>query len=247
MKKVSVITVSFNSSQTIQRTIESVNRQTFPNIEHIIIDGNSVDETMKIVSEYKQRPGQIISESDNGIYDAMNKGLERASGEIICFLNSDDEFHSTDLVSDVVGEFENGQLDLLFGDVIYVSSTGKLTRYYKSKDFTANKLRFGFMPAHPSLFVSKNIYRRIGGFRPDFKIAGDFEICCRIFQIPNLRTRYLERPFVNMLTGGASSVSISNILLVNREILEACISNGIKTNYLNLFIRYFRKLYEFNV
>ena len=245
MKKVSVITVCFNSSNTIKRTLDSVNHQTYLNIEHIIIDGNSVDKTLKIVNQHKHRPGPIISEADRGIYDAMNKGLVKASGDIICFLNSDDEFHSSNLVAEVVAEFENDQLDLVYGDVIYESKERKPIRYYKSKSFTADKLRFGFMPAHPSLFIRANIYKVLRGFRPDFKIAGDFEICCRIFQIPNLRTCYLERPFVNMQMGGASAVSFSNILLVNREILEACLSNGIKTNYLNLFIRYFLKLYEF--
>jgi glycosyltransferase involved in cell wall biosynthesis len=247
MKKVSVITVCFNSSETIKRTLESVNHQTYSNIEHIIIDGNSADNTMGIVSEYKSRPGQIVSEPDQGIYDAMNKGLKKSSGDIICFLNSDDEFYSSDLVADIVEEFENGELDLIFGDVIYKSKTGELTRHYKSQGFTVNKLRFGFMPAHPSLFVSKNIYKRVGNFRSEFQIAGDFEICCRIFQIPCLRMLYLERPFVNMLTGGASGIRFSNIILVNREILKACLINGIKTNYFNLFIRYFRKLYELNV
>jgi glycosyltransferase involved in cell wall biosynthesis len=245
VKKVSVITVCFNSSKTIKRALDSVNNQTYLNIEHIVIDGNSVDETLKIVNQNKIRPGPVISEADRGIYDAMNKGLVKASGDIICFLNSDDEFHSLNLVADVVEVFENDKLDLVYGDVIYVSKERKPVRHYKSKGFTFDKLRFGFMPAHPSLFVRANIYKLLQGFRADFKIAGDFEICCRIFQIPNLQTCYLERPFVNMQMGGASAVSFSNILLVNREILEACLCNGIKTNFLNLFLRYFRKIYEF--
>jgi glycosyltransferase involved in cell wall biosynthesis len=245
VKKVSVITVCFNSSNTIKRTIDSVNNQTYLNIEHIIIDGNSVDETLKIVNQHKSRTGPVISEADHGIYDAMNKGLVKASGDIICFLNSDDEFHSLNLVADVMEVFENDRLDLVYGDVIYVSNQRRPIRYYKSKSFTVDKLGSGFMPAHPSLFIRANIYKLLRGFRADFKIAGDFEICCRIFQIPNLQTCYLERPFVNMQMGGASAVSFSNILLVNREILEACLSNGIKTNYLKLFKRYFRKIYEF--
>lgn len=247
MKKVSIITVSFNSAKTIKRTLLSVNKQTYPNIEHIIIDGNSVDETLEIVTEKKYRPGVVISESDRGIYDAMNKGLAKASGDIICFLNSDDEFHSSILLADIVKEFEDGQLDVIYGDVIYQSKSGKFIRHYKSRNFSSKKLKFGLMPAHPSLFVRSNIYQVIGGFRSDFKIAGDFELCCRLFQIPNLRMRYLERPFVNMLTGGASAVSISSIASVNREILEACSSNGIKTNYLNLMLRYFGKIREFNL
>lgn len=247
MKKVSVITVSFNSEKTIKGTLQSVNEQTYPNIEHIIIDGNSFDKTLEIIAEYKAQPGSVSSEPDRGIYDAMNKGLGKASGDIICFLNSDDEFHSPTLLADVVREFEDGQLDLIYGDVIYKSKSGKCIRHYKSKDFSAEKLKFGLMPAHPSLFVRSNIYQLIGGFRSDFKIAGDFELCCRLFQIPNLRMRYLERPFVNMLTGGASAVSISSIVPVNREILEACRSNGINTNYLNLMLRYFGKIAELNI
>lgn len=247
MKKVSVITVSFNSSNTIKRTLESVNLQTYSNIEHIVVDGNSVDKTLEVVAQYKQRPGLVISEADRGIYDAMNKGLTRVSGDIICFLNSDDAFYSSELVADVVKEFENGQLDLIYGDVIYESITGKIIRLYKSKNFSVDKLKFGLMPAHPSLFVSSKLYQSIGGFRSDFKIAGDFEMCCRLFQIPNLKMHYLERPFVRMLTGGASAISFSTVGVVNREILEACISNGIQTNYPNLLIRYFRKFRELNL
>lgn len=246
MKKVSVITVCFNAEKTIKRTLESVNLQTYPNIEHIIVDGNSRDKTLELIDGYKSRSGLVISEPDRGIYDAMNKGLAKAGGDIICFLNSDDKFHSLDLISDIVKEFDDGQLDLVYGDVIYESKAGKFVRYYKSKDFSVNKLKYGFMPAHPSLFIRADIYRIVGGFRSDLKIAGDFEICCRIFKLLNLKMRYLERPFVNMLMGGASSISLSSILLVNREILDGCLSNGIKTNYLNLFVRYFSKIQEVN-
>ena len=160
MKKVSIITVCFNSSNTIKRTLDSVNNQTYQNIEHIIVDGNSVDETLKIVNQHKSRAGPVISETDHGIYDAMNKGLVKASGDIICFLNSDDEFHSLNLVADVMEVFENDQLDLVYGDVIYVSNERKPIRHYKSKSFTVDKLRSGFMPAHPSLFIKAIIYKR---------------------------------------------------------------------------------------
>lgn len=247
MIKVSVITVSFNSAATIARTLASVNAQTYGDIEHIVIDGQSSDQTLDIVSKMKMRPGLVQSEPDRGIYDAMNKGLERATGDVMCFLNSDDEYCSETLIAEVVGEIERTDVDMMYGDVIYASPSGKPIRYYSSKGFSPNKLKYGFMPAHPSLFVKADVYREVGGFKSSFKIAGDFEMCCRLFNRPVLNYKYLEKPFVAMLPGGASAVSVSNIVRVNREIRQACCLNGIKTNYLNLLSRYVKKIWEFKV
>lgn len=246
MLKVSIITVSFNSSKTIQKTLESVNQQSYADIEHLIIDGGSSDKTLDIVSKCKKRPGIIISETDKGIYDAMNKGLEMANGDIICFLNSDDCYYSQNSVAAITDEFVKHDLDVIYGDVIYEDFSGRKVRYYSSKKFSPLKLKFGFMPAHPSLFVRKNIYKQVGYYQPKYKIAGDFEMCCRLFQMPFLRTRYLAVPFVKMLTGGASSFSLSNVALVNREIREACLINGIYTNYPMILSRYLAKFKEFN-
>ena len=244
MKRVSVVTVCFNSSKTIKRTLESVNRQTYPNIEHIIIDGNSSDNTLIIIAEYKLRLGPIVSETDQGIYDAMNKGLSLATGDIICFLNSDDKYCSENLIAEVVDIFSENNLDILYGDVIYETQAGKQVRYYSSKKFTAKSLKYGLMPAHPSLFVKGNIYKKLGLFNVEFDIAGDFEMCCRLFTTPNLRINYIEKPFVTMLPGGASAVSARKILAVNREIRNACFINKIDTSYGKLFLRYFGKFRE---
>lgn len=244
MLKVSVITVCFNSAETIGRTIASVNAQTYGNIEHIVIDGGSTDETLKIIFKHKKCKGPVQSEPDRGIYDAMNKGMERATGDVVCFLNSDDEYASTTLIADVVNEMHCKGLDVVYGDVVYVSPEGKEVRHYSSQGFSPLKLKYGFMPAHPSLFVRSSVYRDVGGFKPHFKIAGDFEMCCRLFSRIGLKYDYLERPFVKMLTGGASAFSFASAARVNHEIREACRLNGIKTNYIKLCSRYFKKFWE---
>ena len=240
-----MITVSFNSERTIEKTLQSVNQQTYHNIEHIVIDGNSSDRTLEIVSQHKRRPGIVLSEPDRGIYDAMNKGLAKAQGDIICFLNSDDEFFSPLILSDVLLAIIKGQLDVAYGDVVYQFTNGKSVRYYSSRKFSGKKLKYGLMPAHPSLFVKASLYKKIGGYSADYKIAGDFEMCCRLFQVAQLRAQYIEMPFVKMLTGGASAVRISNVLLVNREIKRACMRNGIDTSYVHLILRYLAKISQF--
>jgi hypothetical protein len=187
----------------------------------------------------------LLSESDSGIYDAMNKGLANAQGKFICFLNSDDEFYSRFLLAKVMLAIEKDKLDIVYGDVLYQSTDGKSVRYYNSGQFSEEKIRYGLMPAHPSLFIKANIYKQIGGYNAGYKIAGDFEMCCRLIQVLGLRVQYLKMPFVKMLTGGTSSTRVSNIVLINREIRRACITNGIQTNYIKLLMRYFKKIQEY--
>lgn len=244
MLKVSVITVSFNAEKTIARTLVSVNEQTYPQIEHIVIDGCSTDRTMEIVAALKHRPGNVVSEADRGIYDAMNKGLKQATGDVICFLNADDRYVTETIVAEVVSQIEESQANIVYGDVVYVSPEGQTTRYYDSQRFNKSQLKYGWMPAHPSLFAVASVYRKLGEFDATFKVAGDFEMCCRMFQVPDQKSVYLAKPFVEMLVGGASAVSLANVIRVNREILIACRMNGIATNYLNLMSRYGRKLKE---
>ncbi|QWE24970.1 glycosyltransferase [Polynucleobacter sp. AP-Elch-400A-B2] len=245
MKKITVITVSFNSERTIEKTLRSVNGQTYQNIEHIVIDGCSLDKTLELVSKYKDRPGVVLAEPDYGIYDAMNKGLDRSQGDVICFLNSDDEFFSPFIVEQVMLSFQDNQLNVVYGDVLYQSADGSPVRYYSSQRFSDEKLKYGLMPAHPSLFIKAGIYKQIGGYDASYRIAGDFEMCCRLFQVSGIKAKYLEMPFVKMLTGGASAIRLSNVILVNKEIRRACVQSGIDTSYFKLLLRYMIKLPQF--
>jgi glycosyltransferase involved in cell wall biosynthesis len=243
---VSIITVSFNSAMTIEKTIESVKNQSYKNIEYIVIDGNSTDHTMNIIQKYAFI-SKIVSEKDKGIYDAMNKGLALANGDMIAFLNSDDHYLNEYVVQKVVDIFMVHQVDAVFGDVGYFSLTKhlKLSRRYSSRNFSSDKLKNGLMPAHPSLFMKKKIFNAYGIFDSNFKIAGDFELIARIFKSNAITYRYIPEILVMMQLGGVSTQGFRSTILLNKEIIMACKKNGIKTSWFNLLLRYPRKLIEF--
>ncbi len=244
--KVSIITVCFNSAKTIERTILSVQNQTYKNIEYIIVDGKSNDSTLQIINKFNFID-KFISEEDVGIYDAMNKGILLASGEIIAFLNADDFYKRSDIVEKVVKKLIADKLDIIYGDVDFFRpcNINKITRRYSSKIFSPKKLSYGLMPAHPSLFVRKKIYMKIGNFDATFKIAGDFDFIARAFKIEKLRYLYIPEVFVSMQTGGISTSGIKATVNLNREIMQSCLKNNIKTNWLKLISRYFIKIFEF--
>ncbi len=243
---VTIITVSYNSENTIRRAIESVKNQTYKNIEYIVIDGNSNDLTMNIIKKYAFI-SKIVSEKDKGIYDAMNKGLALANGDMIAFLNSDDHYIKENVVQKVVDNFLAYQVDAVFGDVGYFlpHKQAKLFRRYSSRNFSSDKLKNGLMPAHPSLFIRKKIFNIYGVFDSNFRIAGDFEFIARIFKNNAIAYRYLPEIIVMMQLGGASTQGLRSTILLNKEIMFACKKNGIKTSWFNLLSRYPRKLIEF--
>jgi glycosyltransferase involved in cell wall biosynthesis len=235
--KVSIITVCFNSVRTIRDTVESVLSQSHSEIEHIIIDGGSTDGTLGILSEYRGLVAKIISEPDEGIYDAMNKGIEVATGDIIGVLNSDDFFSSRDSIAAVVREFSNYQdADVVFGDLVFVSSDDlhKIRRFYSSRGFRPWKLRFGYMPPHPATYVRKAVYDQFGLYKRGYQIAADYEINIRWLVVNRLRFRRVDKVLVCMRTGGVSTSGFRSSVLLNREIIRACSDNGLYTNWLFL-------------
>ena len=242
--KVSIITVCFNSTKTIRDTIESVISQDYPNIEYIIIDGGSSDETVAIVKEYADRIAVIVSESDRGIYDAMNKGVALASGDIVGMLNSDDVYMNEHAVSELMKTMQDARTDSVFADLVIVDpiDLGKILRYYDSSYFTPSKFRFGWMPAHPTFFVKKGLYDKVGPYSLDYKISADYEMLIRLLWVEKATYTYLPKPVVKMRHGGASTSGLGRNWLLNKEIVKACKANGIYTNMAILALKIPRKL-----
>ena len=245
--KVSIITVSNNSALTISKTLQSVRDQTYKNIEHIIIDGGSTDNTLDVVTTEGQHVIKFISEKDNGIYDAMNKGVQLATGDVVAFLNADDFYKDADVLAQVAEVMQLEQLDGLYGDVEFFrpGQPDIIIRRYNSAMFNVDRLGWGWMPAHPALFVRRDLFERYGMFRTDYRIAGDFEFIARVFKHSELLHRYLPKSLVCMQMGGISTSGWRATLQLNREMMRACRANNIKTNWLQMLMRYPLKALEF--
>lgn len=241
--KVSIVTCTYNSAATVADTINSVNSQTYPDIEHIIVDGVSKDNTVEIANKLSTYRQHVICEKDKGIYDAFNKGIKAATGDIVGVLNSDDFFTSSDVVANIVKAFEGNDIDAVYGDVHFVNANdlSKPVRYYSSAYFRPWMMRMGFMFAHPSFYVKKSLYDKLGIYRTDFKIASDFELLLRFIYKEKIRTKYLPMDFVTMRTGGASTESMKSKNIINRECLIACRENGVYSNMLLMWCRLFIK------
>jgi glycosyltransferase involved in cell wall biosynthesis len=244
---VSIITVCYNSIRTISDTIKSVLSQTYPLIEYIIVDGSSTDGTIEKINSFNKGISKFISEPDNGIYDAINKGIRLATGSVVGILNSDDFFYDNYIIENIVGSFNNHDIDAVFGDVQFVDpiKTSKIVRYYSSKNFNTAKFKYGFMPAHPSFYVKRELFERLGYYKVDYKIAADFDLLIRFLYINQIAYKYLEMPFLSMRTGGISNKSLHSKYILNKEIYRACKENGIQTNYLYIYSKYLIKLFEF--
>ena len=247
--KLTVITVCYNSADTISCCIESVLRQSYENIEYIIVDGNSTDNTMGIVRSYeKDFNGRLrwISESDNGLYDAMNKGISMATGDVVGILNSDDFFTTDNVLEKVAHTFIHQKTDALYGDIHYVDpqNLNVCVRYYSSAFFRTFLLRFGLQPAHPSFYCKREFFEKYGNYRLDLKIAADFELFTRFFLKNKLKAHYLKMDFVTMRTGGLSTASIKSRHTLNVEDVKACKLNDIWTIYPLVCFKYFVKIFE---
>jgi len=245
--RLSVVTVCFNSAQTIEATLASVANQIDAEVEHIVVDGASSDGTAAILQAHRQQLARVISESDRGIYDAMNKGVRVATGEVIGFLNADDVYAHEKVLSTVGRIMELEHLDAVFGDVEFFRSgnPGRTTRRYSSARFRPDRIAWGWMPAHPALFVRREVFQRVGEFRPDFRIAGDFEFVARALGKGSLRYRHIPEVLVRMQTGGISTQGWRNTLLLNREVVRACRENGISTNMAKILTKYAFKVLEY--
>ena len=246
---ISIITATYNSASTVRYTFDSILSQTYHDIDYIVVDGGSQDGTVDIIKEYEKRfDGRMhwISEKDNGIYDAMNKGIRMAKGGLIGILNSDDFFTSDDVLY-TVAENLTEDLDAVYGDIHFVQpdNLNKCVRYYSSRNFRPWAVRFGYMPAHPSFYIRRCIYERYGLYSQEYKIAADFDMIVRLFCKYKIRAKYIEKDFVTMRTGGISTSKISHRILITREDARACRSNGIYSNFLFCSIKYLTKVFEF--
>lgn len=245
--KISVITVCYNSAETIDHTLRSVREQTHGNIEHIVVDGGSKDNTLEVVAVEGPHVAKLVSEEDNGIYDAMNKGIQLATGDVVAFLNADDFYKHAEVLAQVARVMHAEKLDALYGDVEFFrpGRPDTIARRYNSGRFTVRKLGSGWMPAHPALFVRRALFERYGAFRTDYRIAGDFEFIARVFRHPELRHRHLPESLVRMQLGGISTSGWRATLQLNREMMRACRANSIPTNWLKMLLRYPFKALEF--
>jgi len=228
--KVSVITVAYNSAETIEDTINSVAEQGYKNIEYIIVDGASKDSTLEIVRKYESKISKLISEPDEGIYDAMNKGIKLATGEIIGILNSDDIYADKDVVENVVENIVKNNVDSCYGDLVYVDKHNleKTIRYWKSGEYKEDSFKHGWVPPHPTFFVKNWVYKKYGVFDLDLPIAADHEILFRFMYKHKIKTCYIPRVLVKMRMGGLTNKSILNIIRQNNEIVQTLRKNKIK-------------------
>ena len=249
---ISIITATFNSAKTLKDTIQSVLRQTNKDFEYLIIDGGSTDETIDIVKSYESEfSGRLkwVSEKDQGIYDAMNKGIKMASGDVVGILNSDDYFTSDDILQTVDNAFKSHEIDAIYGDIHFIrdGNLQKCVRYYSSRMFRPFWLRFGFMPAHPSFYCKREIFDKAGLYSLDYKIGADYEMMVRLFKRLKIKTLYVNKDFVTMRTGGASNTNVRSRLTLIEEDVKACRENGIYTNRFFIMLKFLYKIFEFRI
>ena len=225
---VSIVTVVFNARSTIKETIESVLSQSYKNVEYIIIDGASTDGTVEIINSYGNKITKFATENDKGIYDAMNKGILAASGDIIGFLNADDMFYDDLVIQRIVAAFTKDSIDCVYGNLVYVSSKdlSRITRIWKSRTFRDGLFEKSWNPAHPTFYCKRNIYERFGLYRTDFKIASDTELMYRFLQKNHIRSKYINADLVRMRDSGVSNRGIKSTIVITQEMKKAIIENG---------------------
>lgn len=247
MLKVSIITVCFNSSETIEKTIQSVVSQNYTNVEYIIVDGLSKDHTMEIINRYKNKISKVISENDNGIYDAINKGIGLASGDIIAILHADDFYANENVISMIADTFEREQVDSLYGDLQYVDrlDVQKIKRNWISGTYNKSNFLKGWMPPHPSFFAKKKCYDSFGVFNTVLKSAADYELMLRFLYKHNISVAYIPSVLVKMRVGGKSNLSFANRIKANREDKKAWALNGLTPGFFTFIRKPLSKLKQF--
>ena len=237
--KVSVITAVFNGAKTIQDCIKSVSGQIYPNIEHIIIDGGSTDGTLEVIKRYTEKRVNIVSEPDNGIYDALNKGIRQASGEVIGLLHSDDFYAHDRVIEKVADIFMKYNIDSCYGDLQYVDKNNpdKVIRYWKSSQYRHGKFKYGWMPPHSTFFVKKEIYNKYGYFNTNFKIAADYELMLRFLEKHKISTYYTPEVFIKMRIGGTSNRNIKNLIIKSNEDYRAWKVNNLNGGFYTILLK----------
>ena len=243
--KLSLITICYNSYNHITRCLNSVSSQRFKDFEYIIIDGKSSDGTLEEIKKFKC-VDKLISEPDKGIYEAFNKGIKNAKGEVIGFLNSDDVFFNEDSLGLIYESFDD-KTDCVFGDLIYTDSKNKLKRIWKSRPFSNGLFKNGWMPAHPTFYCKKSIYEKHGLYNESYKIAGDFELMMRFLEKNKIRSKYIPKNIVNMRVGGISGRSIKTKFDILNEEFKAFNQNKIEVNKLKYIICKLQKIKEFKI
>jgi len=246
--KISIITAVYNNREHLQNCFESVFSQTYSDIEYIVVDGGSTDGTIDVIKKYSSKITTWISEPDRGIYDALNKGILMATGDVIGFLHSDDLLNSSETIAHIANSFEVTKADAAYGDLVYISKENpdKIIRYWKSSNFTPPLLRKGWMPPHPTLFVKSSWYKSKKGFRTDFRISADYDLILRLFSDRNFKTCYLSEVITRMRLGGASNRSVKNIYLKSKEDYIALKESKVGGFY-TLFRKNFQKIIQFVV
>ncbi len=244
--KVSIITATYNSAATIRDTLIAVKQQCYTDIEHIIIDGNSADNTLKIVSEFLH-VSKIICEKDKGIYDAMNKGIAHANGDVIGILNSDDIYVDENVIATVVKQFEDPTVQATYADLQYVQQNdlNKIVRTWKTGVFSKRNFYYGWMPPHPTFFVRKEVYDKVGLFDISLRSAADYEMMLRILLKHEMHTKYIPEVIVKMRSGGISNASFKNRIKANKEDRLAWKMNGLNPYFFTLYAKPIRKISQF--
>ena len=245
--KISIITVVYNGEKTIRDTLNSVLMQSYPDVEYIVIDGNSTDNTLDIINGYRNRIQKVISEPDLGIYDAMNKGIKIATGEVIGLLNADDVYADHNVLADVVQKFTQTDADAIYGDLLYVEPDNleKVRRTWKAGPFHRGAFIWGWMPPHPTFFLKKRCYRKYGHFRLDMGSAADYELMLRMVHKNEVKLSYIQKTLVLMRAGGVSNSTFKNRWQANRNDLLAWKINQLQPYPFTLLLKPFRKILQF--
>lgn len=244
--KVSIITVCHNSATTIEDTIQSIIAQDYPDIEYIVIDGNSSDNTTNILNEYKGRIAKLVSEPDNGIYNAMNKGINLSTGDIIGFLNSDDIYSDDNIISRIASTVKQGNYEAVYGDLVYVDSrnTSKIIRYWKAGKYREGIFRSGWAIPHPTFFCRRNLFEKYGCFNEQFKVAADFELVLRFIEKHRIKVGYIPKILVKMRIGGKANI-LKGIIHGNREIIRSFRMNNLRISPSFILIKPLTKLSQY--
>ena len=243
--KISIITVCYNSAKTIEKTFQSVQSQTYNNIEYIVVDGGSKDTTLDIVEKYKDLVSKSVSEPDKGLYDAMNKGIKMATGDVVGILNSDDIFTDNTVLENIANFHLQKNVDASVGNIIQFNEEGKTVRKYSAKNWNPEKLKIGFMPPHPSIFFKRELFKRLGLYDLTFKSGADYELIIRYFLENKITYKYSDITTTSMAMGGISSSGMESYKMITKEICKALKMNNISFSPLKVKLRAVWKIWSF--
>ncbi|TKC60968.1 glycosyltransferase [Pedobacter hiemivivus] len=243
--KISLVTVTYNAAKTIQQCIDSVARQTYKNVEYIIIDGNSSDGTADIIRQNKAHIHYFKSEADDGIYDAMNKGIMKSTGDVVGLLNADDYFANDNVISEIVASFVQNNADILYADLDYVNPNGKVLRRWRSGNYSPGKFNWGWMPPHPTFYAKREMFEQLGLYNSRYGTAADYELMLRFMHTNKAKVCYLNKVIVNMTQGGVSNQNLLNRIKAWRCDFRAMTNNNIGMPFLGLVLKPLRKVGQF--